>query len=91
MATKKTEEVKEEAKTEEVKAEKKEKTVTVHLPRERGNNAPQFVGTSTGVYMVQRGVDVEVPEAVANVLMLREKALDDMYAYEEKLKENKGH
>lgn len=91
MATKKTEEVKEEVKTEEVKTEKGEKMVTIRLPKERDNNAPQFVAVNNRTFMVERGKDVEVPECVAEVLKLSEAAKDEMYAYEEKLKENKGH
>lgn len=80
MATKKTEEVKEE-----VKKEPKKKTYVIRLPKERGNSAPQFVGTNSGTYMIKRGEDIEVPEDVYEVLKLSEAAKDAMYAYEEKV------
>lgn len=81
--TKKTDEVKEEVK------ETKEKTVKIRLPKDRYDNAPVFVGVNGRTFMIKRGEDAEVPECVAHVLELSEKAEDEIYAYEEYIKEQK--
>ena len=64
----------------EVKATKA-KTVTVHLPRAaRGEDNFQFVGVNGKAYKIQKGIDVEVPVEVAEVLenseKMREQAAD---------------
>lgn len=87
MARADKEAVKAEANIEEVKkAEpKKEKTVTVHLPRPaRGEDNFQFVGLNGKGYKIQKGVDVEVPAGVAEILensrKMREQAADRIEA-----------
>ena len=58
-------------KTEETKAkaEPKAKLVTVHLPKAaRGEDNFQFVGLNGKGYKIMKGVDVEVPAGVAEIL-----------------------
>ena len=57
-------------------------TVTVHLPRApRGEQNFQFVGVNGKAYKIMRGVDVEVPPEVAEVLENAEKARAEADAY----------
>jgi len=66
-------EAKTEAKTEtmaEAKAEEKDDgMVTIHLFKDDDRYAaPVFVGVNGDSYLIQRGIDVKVPKAVAEVL-----------------------
>ena len=50
-------------------AEAKKKTVRIHLFKDNGRYKDDvFVGVNGETYLIQRGVDVEVPKAVAEVL-----------------------
>lgn len=85
MATKKkTEDLAPEVEAvEEVKAPKAEKTVKIKIPRERDNKEDAvFVSVNERTWLIKKGIEVEVPECVAKVLELREKALDEAYDYE---------
>lgn len=57
----------------------KEKMVTVKLPRERGQDAAEIVWVNDRRFEIKRGVEVEVPECVYEVLMKKEQALDELY------------
>lgn len=47
----------------------KEKMVKIHLFKDKKNyNGDVFVGVNGRTFQIQRGVDVEVPECVAEVL-----------------------
>lgn len=65
-------------------AEKKntEKTVKIKLPRERGDQEDVFVGVNERSWLIKRGVEVEVPECVAEVLVNREKMLESIMAFQ---------
>lgn len=68
-------------------AEKKEKMVTIKLPRPaKGESESQFVGLNGKRYLIKKGVEVEVPEAVAEILLNSEKAEEDAFIYSEKVK-----
>ena len=85
MATKKkTEEIVEEVVEEAVEQpQAAEKTVKIKIPRERDNKEDAvFVSVNERTWLIKKGVEVEVPECVAKVLELREKALDEAYDYE---------
>lgn len=46
-----------------------EEKVYIHLPRDRENKqADLFVGLNGKTYLIQRGVDVLVPRAVAEII-----------------------
>lgn len=62
-------------------------TVKIRLPRGRGEDETEFVSVNNRTWMVRRGEDVEVPRCVAEVFENRERALDQMYAYERKARD----
>ena len=66
-------------------AEKKntEKTVKIKLPRERGDQEDVFVGVNERTWLIKRGVEVEVPECVAEVLINREHMLESIMAFQD--------
>lgn len=83
MATKKTVEEAVEVKEEQEQFPAKEKTVKIKLPIERGSKENAvFVSVNERTWLIKRGEEVEVPECVAQVLELREKALDEAYEFE---------
>lgn len=67
------------------------KMVKVRLPRLEGQNAPkeEFYSVNFKNYIIQRGVEVEVPEEIAEVIRNQEEAKNAAldYADEHKLRE----
>ena len=65
-------------------AEKKnvEKTVKIKLPRDRREQEDVFVGVNERTWLIKRGVEVEVPQCVAEVLMNREQMLESIMAFQ---------
>ena len=67
-------------------AEKKntngENTVKIKLPRERRDQEDVFVGVNERTWLIKRGVEVEVPACVAEVLMNREQMLESIMAFQ---------
>ena len=77
--TKKTEKVE---KVETPKIEQEE-TVKIKLPRLfKDKNDDVFVSVNEKTYLIQRGVEVEVPVSVAEVLEHAEQAQEAAYNYE---------
>jgi hypothetical protein len=74
MATTKTEEKKENL--------TEEKKVTIRLPLTRKEKNDVYVAVNGHPYLIKRGVDVEVPESVAEVLKHKEEMLDLAMEYE---------
>lgn len=68
----------------------KEKMVKVKIPKDRNikNQPDEIVYVNDRNWQIQRGVEVEVPECVAEVLRNRERALDRIDAYEDNLANN---
>lgn len=62
-------------------AEKKN-TVKIKLPRERRDQEDVFVGVNERTWLIKRGVEVEVPSCVAEVLMHRENMLESIMAFQ---------
>ena len=60
----------------------KEKTVKIRLPLSRTEKDDVPVGVNGKTYLIKRGVDVEVPESVAEVLQHREEMLAQAMEYE---------
>ena len=60
-----------------------EKTVKIKLPRERRDQEDVFVGVNERTWLIKRGVEVEVPCSVAEVLMNREHMLESIMAFQE--------
>lgn len=72
-------------------ATSKKKMVKIRLPRLEGQNAAQeeFFSVNFKNYIIKRGVEVEVPEEIAEVIQNAEKARDEAlnFADEHKLRE----
>lgn len=54
----------------------KEKTVKVKIPKLKKNQEDVFVSVNERTWIVKRGVEVEVPECVAEVLKHQEEMQD---------------
>ena len=82
------------ANTTETKAtEKKEtkntvKMVKIRLPRSRKDEGDVTVGVNGTMYRIKRGVEVEVPDFVAEVLTNSEATLEKAYAYQDSVQKN---
>lgn len=67
-------------------AEKKtaggENTVKIKLPRDRRDQEDVFVGVNERTWLIKRGVEVEVPACVAEVLTNRENMLESIMAFQ---------
>ena len=59
-----------------------EKTVKIRLPKTRGEQEDVFVSVNNRTFLIQRGVEVEVPESVAEVLRHQEEMLEKIMAFE---------
>jgi exosome complex RNA-binding protein Rrp4 len=61
----------------------KEKTVKIRLPLTKSEKNDVFVGVNGRTWLIKRGVEVEVPECVAEVLRHKEEMLEQAMAFEE--------
>ena len=66
-------------------ANKKAKTVRIRLPIERDNKEDKVVWVNDRRFLIKRGVPVDVPESVAEILENEEKMLSVRYEYESKM------
>lgn len=66
-------------------ANNKEKTVRIRLPIERDNKEDKVVWVNDRRFLIKRGVPVDVPESVAEILENEEKMLSVRYEYESKM------
>jgi len=57
-------------------------TVTIRLPRERDNAEDKVVWANDRRFLIKRGVSVDVPKCVAEVLQHQEEMLEQRYEYE---------
>ena len=76
MATKKNEAVNE-------AVENAPKMVKIRIPKDKEHKDDVFVSVNFRTYQIQRGVEVEVPDFVAEVLQNREKMLEEIMLFEE--------
>ena len=60
----------------------KQKMVKVKIPRVSKNQHPQFVSVNNYTCLIKPGVEVEVPDFVAEVLRNREAMLEQAMAFE---------
>ena len=67
-------------------ANNKEKTVCIRLPIERDNKEDKVVWVNDRRFLIKRGVPVDVPESVAEILENEEKMLSIRYEYERKMR-----
>jgi len=61
----------------------KEKKIKIRLPKERRDQEDVFVSVNERSWLIRRGVEVEVPLCVAEVLRNREKMLETIMAFED--------
>ena len=57
-------------------------TVTIRLPRERDNAEDMVVWVNDRRFLIKRGVSVDVPKCVAEVLEHQEEMMEQRYEYE---------
>ena len=79
MATKKTETPIETA------VEAGPKMVKIKIPKTKEDKEDVFVSVNFRTYQIQRGVEVEVPEFVAEVLQHKEEMLEQILLFEEQV------
>ena len=75
----------------EKKAEVKEKLVKIRLPKTKENQADAYVSVNGRRWQIQRGVEVEVPECVAEVLLHSQEMEEYALAYREEASKPKVH
>lgn len=74
------------AETKETKqAEQKEKMVKIRIPRTKADQEDVFVSVNMRTWIVKRGVEVEVPECVAEVLRHQEEMLETIMLFEQNM------
>ena len=64
-------------------ADKGEKMVTIKLPRERKDQEDVFVSVNMRTWQIKRGVPVEVPACVAEVLQHQEEMFSTIVEFED--------
>lgn len=64
-------------------AEAKEKTVKIRIPRTKADQEDVPVWVNERSWIIKRGVEVEVPECVAEVLRHQEEALEEIMLFQE--------
>ena len=66
----------------------KTKMVRIRIPRTRKDQEDVFVSVNNYTCIVKRGVEVEVPDFVAEVLQHQERMLENIMLFEEKEKQD---
>ena len=59
------------------------KKVKIRIPRTKADQEDVFVSVKEETFIVKRGVEVEVPDYVAEVLRHQEEALEDIMLFQE--------
>lgn len=62
--------------------ETKEKMVKIRLPRTRDNAEDVFISVNNETWLVQRGVEVELPERAVEVLQHQEEMIENIVLFE---------
>ena len=65
---------------------KAEKMVTIKLQRERKDQEDLFVSVNEKTYLIKRGVAVDVPESVAEVIHNAELMQEEAYEFDSSVK-----
>ena len=60
----------------------KEKMVKIRIPRTKADQEDVFVSVNLRTWQIKRGVEVEVPECVAEVLQHQEEMLEQIMLFE---------
>ena len=66
----------------EVPAETGPKMVKIRIPRTKKDEEDVFVSVNLNTYIVKRGVEVEVPDFVAEVLQHQQEMLEEIMLFE---------
>lgn len=66
-----------------------EKMVKIRIPRIKADQEDVFVSVNLRTWLIKRGVEVEVPECVAEVLRHQEEMLEEIMLFEEKVQKGK--
>ena len=61
----------------------KEKMVKIRIPRTKADQEDVFVSVNMRTWLIKRGVEVEVPECVAEVLRHSEEMLENIMQFDE--------
>ena len=64
-------------------AEAKQKMVKIRIPRTKADQEDVFVSVNMYTCIVKRGVEVEVPDFVAEVLRHQEEMLEEIMLFED--------
>lgn len=59
------------------------KMVKIRIPRTKADQEDVFVSVNMDTYLIKRGVEVEVPDYVAEVLRHQEEMLETIMLYNE--------
>lgn len=73
-------------KTENIVNTAKVKKVKVRIPRTKADQEDVFVSVNMETFIIKRGVEVEVPDYVAEVLQHQEEMLEKIMLFEESVK-----
>lgn len=60
------------------------KMVKIRIPKTKADQEDVFVSVNLRTYLIKRGVEVEVPDFVAEVLRHQEEMLEEIMLFEEK-------
>ena len=60
------------------------KMVKIRIPRTKADQEDVFVSVNMETFLIKRGVEVEVPDYVAEVLQHQEEALEGIMLFNEK-------
>ena len=71
--------------------EVKEKLVKLRIPKTKENQDDVFVSVNERTWLIKRGVEVEVPECVYEVLMHQQRMEEIALAYQEEASKPKNH
>ena len=64
-------------------AETKQKMVKIRIPRTKADQEDVFVSVNLNTYAIKRGVEVEVPDFVAEVLRHQEEMIESIMLFDE--------
>ena len=65
-----------------------EMKVKIRIPRTKAEESDVYVSVNNRTWLIKRGVEVEVPECVAEVLRHQEEMLEEGYLFSEATKQN---
>lgn len=64
------------------------KKVKIRIPRSKEDNSDVYVSVNDHTWLIKRGVEVEVPECVAEVLQHQDEMIEEAYLYSESTKQD---